>query len=633
MQKLFLSIFLALSVSIQAADTLQVQLKPLEVQAEIRKTYTQLGRVVSVIERSQIASMPVSSIDQLLESIAGVDVRQRGVEGTQADISIRGGSFDQVLILLNGVNITDPQTGHHNLNIPVNLADVERVEILQGPAARLLGPNAFSGAINIVTEHSKARMLNARMGIGSFGYNTQSLTAGFDRTNFNTLATLNRTTSKGYIPNTDFETINAFAQATLRANYGGKYSMQLAQQIKDFGANAFYSFRFPNQFEHTKTTLFSADAQQTIDKLQLSLGGYYRQNYDRFELFRDMKNASSWYTAHNYHISTVAGAKFTSSLSTHFGKFSVLAEYRNEGIVSTVLGDAIDSIVNPYQKDVSFTKGKNRAITHAALDYSLFLSRVFVSAGGAISHSNDFGPQYTWGVDASYSFSPDLQVFVASNSAVRLPTFTDLYYRSATQNANPNLQPEHAMSFETGVKFKRQHFKTDVTLYRRLATNVIDWVLLPGNAKWESRNMTGINTTGLDVSAAYNFEAKFFKQFSMSYSYVLLDKQAEGFDSKYALDYLKHNMQLGLKHALVCRWVANWTVAYNHREGNYTDFRTSQIADYKPFVLVNARVEMPAKQYTLYVDARNILNTTYADFGGLTQPGFHLMAGININLK
>ena len=126
--------------------------------------------MVSVIPREEIEYAPVTSIQELLEYVAGVDVRQRGAEGVQADISIRGGTFDQTLILLNGVNITDPQTGHHNLNLPVSINQIERIEILEGPAARVYGPNAFSGAINIVTRQPDKTSWKLAIEGGSFGY-------------------------------------------------------------------------------------------------------------------------------------------------------------------------------------------------------------------------------------------------------------------------------------------------------------------------------------------------------------------------------------------------------------------------------------------------------------------------------
>ena len=114
--------------------------------------YSRESRLVEVITRQKIGSLPAENINSLLKYISGVDVRQRGAEGIQTDISLRGGTFDQVMVLLNGINITDSQTGHHNFNLPVSLQQVERIEVLKGPASRIYGPNAFSGAINIVTK-------------------------------------------------------------------------------------------------------------------------------------------------------------------------------------------------------------------------------------------------------------------------------------------------------------------------------------------------------------------------------------------------------------------------------------------------------------------------------------------------
>ena len=116
----------------------------------------QAARIVTVITKSEIERAPAQNLNDLLRYIAGVDIRQRGPLGAQADISIRGGTFDQTLILLNGGNITDPQTGHHNLDLPIDVESIERIEILQGPSAKSFGPNAFNGAINIITGNTKS---------------------------------------------------------------------------------------------------------------------------------------------------------------------------------------------------------------------------------------------------------------------------------------------------------------------------------------------------------------------------------------------------------------------------------------------------------------------------------------------
>jgi len=137
--------------------SMEYNLDEVEVSAQRTPvTFSQVARIVSVMERNEIEAAPVQSLQELLEYALSVDVRQRGVHGVQADISVRGGSFDQTLILLNGINISDPQTGHHSLNLPVSFKNIQRIEILEGPAARVFGPNAFSGAINIITSSEES---------------------------------------------------------------------------------------------------------------------------------------------------------------------------------------------------------------------------------------------------------------------------------------------------------------------------------------------------------------------------------------------------------------------------------------------------------------------------------------------
>ena len=124
------------------------------------------ARVVSVITRDQIERAGATSVNDLLKLTAGVDVRQRGGFGVQSDISINGGSFDQITVLLNGVPINNPQTGHLVSDFPVSPDEIERIEILEGAAGRLFGSQAFSGAINVVTRKVVKNSLHADVAAG-----------------------------------------------------------------------------------------------------------------------------------------------------------------------------------------------------------------------------------------------------------------------------------------------------------------------------------------------------------------------------------------------------------------------------------------------------------------------------------
>ena len=204
----------AVTIAIEKDTTevkIEYDLDEIEVSAQRSPAlYSQVARIVSVIERKEIEFSPAQSVQDLLEYVAGIDIRQRGAEGVQADVNIRGGTFDQTLILLNGINITDPQTGHHNLNIPVSLNQIERIEILQGPAARVYGPNAFAGAINIITRQSNSKAVNLELSAGTFKYFDADLSGTFNCRKLQNSLAINKKLSDGYIDNTDFDIFNVF---------------------------------------------------------------------------------------------------------------------------------------------------------------------------------------------------------------------------------------------------------------------------------------------------------------------------------------------------------------------------------------------------------------------------------------
>jgi len=175
-----------------------VDLEELEVTAQAEPlVFSQIGRVITTISKQEIESAPVNDLAELLYFVQSVDIRQRGGFGIQADVSIRGGSFDQVLVLLNGIPISDPQTGHFNLNLPVDLSDIQKVEIIKGPAARVFGPNAFSGAINIITKAQDENSLSFRLNGGQKALYHYGATANANVNNWQTRLSYDQKGSDG----------------------------------------------------------------------------------------------------------------------------------------------------------------------------------------------------------------------------------------------------------------------------------------------------------------------------------------------------------------------------------------------------------------------------------------------------
>ena len=617
-----------------AQEEKTIDLSELEVNATSAKLYSELGRIVTVVDKSEINSLPIQSIDQLLDHIAGLDIRQRGTGGVQSDVSIRGGSLDQVLILLNGVNLTNPQSGHYNLDIPIDLADVQRVEVLQGSAARILGANAFSGAINIVTEQPDRKRISAQLTEGNFNTTSQNLSLAYKAKDFKAFASGSHAKSNGYIDNTDYDIANVFVHLTQGTPKAGKFGLQGGFQHKAYGANGFYSLVYPSQFDQTKTFLTSLNWSHQYKKWLFSAHAYWREHHEWFELFRDYENAPDWYKTHNYHQTDIFGGKANASYISAIGKITLGIDIRNEHIYSNVLGkEMTQTRPVPFNQNAVFTHEENRLLKGVFLDYSKNFNRFYVSAGGAINHTQEFGAKYFGGIDLGYDITHNLKIFATFNTAVRLPTFTDLYYKSATQLANPNLQPETSKTVELGIKYARQKWAVDICGFYRMGDNIIDWVRQPDSIKWESKNLTNINALGADISFNYKFDNPIIKNISATYSFLHLDKKADGFDSKYALDYLKHKFILSVHHNIFKKLSATWKGSLLDRSGDYSDHETGEMKEYLPVCLLDGKLMWTERRFIIFAEANNILNMKYADYGGLEQPGINFNIGVKLKIE
>ena len=618
----------------------EVNLNEVEISENPTKLGSGLARSIGVTDQREIAASPLHSVDDILEQIAGVDVRQRGSEGVQADLSIRGGSFDQVMVLLNGVNITDPQTGHYSLDIPVDLSLIQRIEVLQGSGARIWGPNAFSGTINIITTpntSTKSNQGHLEIEGGSFGFQSYSASGTVQKGSWQLGGSVSDKKSDGYSDNTDFDLFNSHLQAAFHDQASGTFQIQLGYQQKAYGANSFYSFAYPNQFERTKTIFSALNWEKMFGKTKLQAQVYERQHHDRFELFRNMENAANWYTGHNYHQTDVSGGNFKAFLQSSIGKTSVGMDLRNEHIFSNVLGTEMQAEKSDFlDKDAVFTKEKNRTNYRLFIDQTVYFGAWTISTGISGNYNSDFGRYLEGGLDAEYNITSTFKAFCNLNRAVRIPTFTDLFYKSATQISNPNLNPEISNTYELGLKYLVQNFNASASVFYRDGKNVIDWIKMPDSTKWESKNLTNVKTMGGDMTLAWHFRKSFLQNFRLSYTYLHLDKEADGYDSKYALDYLKHKISLHLEHRIfgsrnAGRIDGAWNLSWQDRAGNYTDFASGQPRAYLPCFLTDVRLQWNKKNIGIHTDVNNLFNAQYADFGGLIQAGRSIRAGLKLS--
>ncbi len=617
---------------------MEFDLDEIEVSASrVPMLYSQIARVLTVIENREIERAPVQSVQDLLEYVAGVDIRQRGAEGVQADISIRGGSFDQTLILLNGINITDPQTGHHNLNLPVSLSQIERIEILEGPAARVYGPNAFSGAINIVTRQPDFNSIAAHFSAGSFGYLNSDVSGSVKTGQFVHLLAGNLKNSDGYIENTDFLDLNFFYSGKFKAQ-NGKLTLQAGISDKEFGANSFYTPVYPNQFEQIQT-LFTSVKWDSQNAMHLTPAVYWRRLSDKFMLFRE--DAPEWYQNHNYHRTDVYGATINSWFLWAGGKTSVGAEIRSENILSNLLGEEIETPEQVPGKDAFYTKSKSRSTSSVFLEHIFHHAKWNISGGimGNYITGSGSGVNFFPGADISYFIRPSLKLVASWNTSLRMPTFTDLYYSGPTNEGNAELKPEKTMTFEGGVKFNSKYVNSHAVIYLRQGTNLIDWVKTENETVWRSMNHTQINSKGIEFNLKYlpaeHLGEKWPQVVNIGYFFNNQSKEEGALISYYILDNLRHKFVASVNQQVTRKISVDFKFRFQDREGTFSLFRAGESAvetPYNPFWLIDAKILYQKNNFSLYISSSNLLNKSYFDLGNIIQPGRWIKTGISYKI-
>jgi vitamin B12 transporter len=599
------------------------------------ETYSNMSRVVVMVSKKEIERAAISSINELLEYASNIDIRQRGINGVQADVSIRGSSFDQVLILLNGVNVTDPQTGHHNLNLPIDFSVVERVEILKGPGSWKFGPGAFGGAINFITTSSKNPFLKVELEGGEYLLNSEKISANFAVKNSTHLLSVNHSSSSGYIDNTDFEITNFFYSGKI-SNQKSEGSLQIGYTDKGFGANSFYSPKYLNQYEETQTFLTSLSFKTNVDKLQLEPKVYYRRHNDRFLLFRDNPDLYS-----NYHTNDVFGTNMyanyihSSKSVTTFG-----VDLRSETIWSNNLGEVVaNPVKSPINDTIFLNHFHSRTNFSSFIGHKRYFSKLMVNVGLNLTRNSDMS--FKWfiypGLDMNYRFNKKSSVFASANKTMRMPTFTELYYSSPSNEGNSNLLPEEAIGYEAGYQFNIEGLNCSVAGFYSQGKNMIDWVKETLEEKWKTLNYTRLNTSGVEFSATADFrklmpDQKIVNTVKINYTFINQEKPESNYISNYSLNYLKHRFDFDLNHSIIKNIYGNWHVNYSDRNGQYekiVDKVSLGMTNYEPFITCDLKISWIYSGWNVYGSVNNIFDKEYFDIGNIVQPGRWVKIGVS----
>lgn len=561
------------------------------------------SRTINIISSEDIKNSAATNIADLLQQVAGVDVRRRGTAGSQADLYIRGGSFDQTLLLIDGVKMNDVQTGHHTMNAALPIEVIERIEIIKGPAARVFGQNAFNGAINIVTKKELNNTVSVKAETGSFGQLNAGVTIGTDLENSSHIVHVDKMSSAGYRYNTDYDNSNYFVKSVFNKKKKA-IEMVATFQERKFGANGFYARESAtDQYEETQNSLIAFSTQFKTEKLTLKPRVYWKRNQDEYVYLR---NDPTVYR--NLHISNKIGAELNGSYRSKAGVTGFGIDISEDFITSNNLGD------------------RDRFMTTLFLEHKFKVldNKLDITPGVAVTYFSDFDFYAFPGLDVGFKINDALKAYGNIGYTYRIPTYTDLYYNDLSTAGNPDLEVEEAFAQEIGIKYFSPRFSGSIAVYNRDAQNLIDFIR-PNTTEtvYTATNITDVNTKGFEVDAAYNFKLNTFNQtLAVGYNYLeddILNQNKEL--SRYSLNTLKHHFTTRLSTQLFKNVSQN--IIYKHAERTTGD----------SYNVWDASLAINVKQFEFTVTASNIFNADYIEAGFVPMPPSNVLFGMRYSLN
>jgi outer membrane cobalamin receptor len=543
--------------------------------------FENLSRTVTVITREDLARLPAKSIADVLAYATSVDLRSRSPFGLQSDLSVRGSAYSQVLVLVDGMRINDSQTGHHNADFPVQLQDVERIEVLLGPGSSLYGADAFGGIINIVTrrhpEHPSASVSG-----GQHGFVDGSFSMGWRKGKLEQSISASGSRSSGFQYDRDFRSVAVSA----RTGIGDHSTFFISHVNKEFGSNGFYG-PSPSK-EWTNQTLIAFENSRSDRPGRMAIfQGYYRTHGDRF--LYDIRSPGMFENDHRTH--AVGASAKIQYRATNAGLLTVGGEAGGDWIESSNLGHH------------SFA----RTSLFSELQW-VFAKTIAVYPGLRLDYYSNFGVSANPSLSGSWWLLPRIRLRSSVGRAFRIPTFTELYYRDPNNEADSSLKPESSWSEEIGADFvPAKNWLAFLTLFSRQERNVIDWIRSSAAEKWRTANIRKLQAFGAEIGLERSLGQE--GRIAAHYSRISLDAGNINYSSKYILDYARDSWSASTCFPLPLALEYQQTLSYKRR------------ANGRSYWLLDGRMERHFRRFTASVEFTNLLDSRYQEVIGVDMPG------------
>jgi len=553
---------------------------------------SEANRSVAMMDTTEQPLLYDSVVDYL-QLDPSIDMEQRGPDGVQADLSIRGSTFEQSLVLVNGLRVNDAQSGHHNMDLPLPLEAIARIEVLHGAGSTFYGADAMGGAVNLITAPPLATEVRALAGFGNYGFNQQRLLASFLGRGWSEQLSGSRDFSTGFAPDRDFRSSLLASETRIRSALGTS-DVLLAGSDRPFGANQFYG-PYPS-WERTKNW-FASLLQDLGATTSLAFG--YRRHSDEFVLVRD---DPALYENNHIDQSWQATVRRTSSVGEH-STFAYGLDAQGDEIDSNNLGH----------------HARNRGAGYLNLDTQLW-QRVFLSLGTREEIFSGGHDELAPAAAGAIWLGGAWRLRASVSRAFRLPTYTDLYYSDPADLGNPLLKPESAWDYEGGLEWKPAgRFFAQVTVFQRRDHNDIDYVK-PATAPadpWQATNVPYLAFTGAEASVGWRISS--WQLVQLGYTGLHGSTQAPaGLISKYVFNYPSNNA--------VVSWLGQFRKLFTAR----TRLGITQRVGQDPYAVWDIAVARAGGHIRPYLQASNVTNTGYQEIPGVVMPGRSLAAGAEL---
>lgn len=634
MRKVVLASGLLLSLQGFAQNTLEMN--PVTVTANrTPQKVNETGRNITVIDGSLFKQLPVQSIDELLKYVPGVEVQARGPMGSQSDIVIRGGTFQQVLVLLDGIKLNDPITGHFSSYIPVTPNEIERIEVLRGPAAAVYGAEAVGGVINVITKtfaanHQKvSKNTTAGFAIGEYGFmqgnggwnkTGKKLNIGLGAFSNNATGQLLRGKNRGYLHNHTFN-----ASASLVLKNGWVLAARSSFDNRRFAAQNFYTtYKSDTATERVNTWWNQVQIRQQKNKRTQQVDVVYKHTNDHY-LYNPVSIAND--------------NKSNFILVQYINSHQLNRNY------SLTLGTQLDR-----RAIVSNDRG-NHATHHSALYASLLYAKKKWKIAPSLRGDWDenYGGALLPQINASYQLK-DITFRANAGRAIRSADFTERFNNynkpivMSGSIGNPDLKTENSWSYEAGADaFVGNNFKVSLTGFYRDQDNVIDYVptkyadmprtinLVPNGSYSLTKNIKKVQTRGIELDLAWQktFEHKHMLFVTAGIT-LLKSESSDSISSFYIVSHAKTLAQANIVYSFNrFRFSAN--LVFKQRDARAASSINAAVT--KDYFLLNARIGFEFyKKAQCFISCNNVTDITYSDLLGSIMPRRWVTGGINVDL-